>query len=82
MPIAGSNEARLNSALDQLIGAELIIRRTNATFAFKHALVRDAAYQSLLKVRRQQLHGSIVAVLEDRFRELTEASPSCLSQVT
>ena len=52
-------EDKLGEALDQLVASELIFRRgapPEATYSFKHALVQDAAYQSLLKSRRQQLH--------------------------
>jgi len=58
----------LQQALDQLISAELIFRRgvvPAATYTFKHALVRDAAYESLLKSRRQAIHGSLVEALEN-----------------
>ena len=66
------------AALDQLVAAELVFRRgtpPDATYSFKHALVQDAAYQSLLKSRRQQLHAQIAEVLEERFPESTTASP-------
>jgi class 3 adenylate cyclase/predicted ATPase len=68
--VSSLSEADLNSALDQLVIAQLIFRRgtpPEATYSFKHALVQDAAYQSLLKSRRQQLHGHIARVLEDEF---------------
>lgn len=58
----------LQQALDQLISAELIFRRgvvSAATYTFKHALVRDAAYESLLKSRRQAIHASLVDALEN-----------------
>jgi predicted ATPase len=58
----------LQQALDQLISAELIFRRgvvPAATYTFKHALVRDAAYESLLKSRRQAFHASLVDALEN-----------------
>ena len=54
----------LDDALDQLVASELIFRRgtpPEATYTFKHALVQDAAYQSLLKSKRQQLHARIAA---------------------
>jgi predicted ATPase len=63
-------EAKLGEALDQLVAAELIFRRgtaPQATYTFKHALVQDAAYQSLLRSRRQQLHARIAQVLEQHF---------------
>ena len=64
------SEAQLGAALDQLVQSELIFRRgarPDATYSFKHALVQDAAYQSLLRSRRQQLHAKIAEVLEARF---------------
>jgi class 3 adenylate cyclase/tetratricopeptide (TPR) repeat protein len=64
------SEPELGTALDQLVHAELVFRRgapPDATYSFKHALVQDAAYQSLLRSRRQQLHAKIAEVLEARF---------------
>ena len=64
------SEVDLSAALDQLLQAELIFRRgapPDATYSFKHALVQDAAYQALLRSRRQQLHGKIAEVLQERF---------------
>ena len=51
----------------------------DATYSFKHALVQDAAYASLLQSRRQQLHARIAEVLEERFPELAAASPRSLA---
>jgi class 3 adenylate cyclase/tetratricopeptide (TPR) repeat protein len=65
--ISGFQEEELEDAFDQLIGAELIHRKSFAPWAlysFKHALVRDAAYESLLKERRRNVHGQILEVLE------------------
>ncbi|GAB5468207.1 MAG: AAA family ATPase [Rhodospirillales bacterium] len=65
--IVDRKEPELASALDRLIAAELVFRRGSTVaggFIFKHALVRDAAYESLLKRRRQELHGKLVEVLE------------------
>jgi hypothetical protein len=73
---------QLDDALAQLIGAELIHRRgtpPNAEYIFKHALVQDAAYGTLLRGRRQQLHGRIAATLEDRFPEIIAAQPALLA---
>ena len=56
----------------ELIGAELVFRRglpPEAVYVFKHALVQEAAYASLLKSRRQQLHARVAQVLEERFPE-------------
>ena len=65
-------EDKLGEALDQLVASELVFRRgapPEATYTFKHALVQDAAYQSLLKSKRQQLHARIAEALEEQFRE-------------
>ena len=75
-------EAELTTALQRLAGAELIFRRgipPEARYTFKHALVQDAAYQSLLKARRQRLHARIAERLEERFPETAEAEPELLA---
>jgi predicted ATPase len=62
-------EEALQHALDQLVAAELVFRRgrgSGAVFIFKHALVRDAAYESLLKTRRRAIHKKLVEALETR----------------
>jgi len=51
-----------------------------STYVFKHALIQDAAYQSLLKSTRQQYHQRIAQVLEARFPETVEAQPELLAQ--
>src|SRR5689334_24168789 len=51
-----------------------------ASYLFKHALVQDAAYGSLLRSRRQGLHRRILATLEERFPEIVQAQPSLLAQ--
>jgi class 3 adenylate cyclase/predicted ATPase len=73
---------QLPTALDQLVASELVFRRGTppaVTYSFKHALVQDAAYQSLLKSRRQQLHAKIVQVLEEQFGELVLTQPELLA---
>ena len=68
-PLRGTE---LQKALDQLGNAGLILRREGsqqASYAFRHALVQDAAYQSLLRSTRQQLHTRIAGVIEERFPE-------------
>ena len=60
--VAQMPQHKLDEALEQLVGAELIFRRgtpPDAEYTFKHALVQDAAYSTLLRSRRQQLHGRI-----------------------
>jgi class 3 adenylate cyclase/predicted ATPase len=79
-PLSGDE---LREALAQLAEAELVFRRgtpPEATYVFKHALVRDAAYQSLLRSKRQQLHARIVRVLEEHFPETVDTEPELLAQ--
>jgi class 3 adenylate cyclase/predicted ATPase len=73
--VAGRPEPELHAALDELVLSGIIFRRgapPEVTYSFKHALVQDVAYSTLLKSRRQQLHARIAEVLDDRFRETTE----------
>jgi hypothetical protein len=79
---AHMDEPKLRTGLDELVRAELAFCRgtpPDAAYTFKHALVRDVAYQSLLKSRRQQLHGRIVTVLRERFPDRAEAEPEVLA---
>ena len=81
--VADRSEADLQAALDQLVSSELVFRRglpPEATYIFKHALVQDAAYGTLLKSRRQQLHTRIAQVLEQQFAHTAEAQPELLAQ--
>ena len=76
--VAGRDETALTHALAQLEQAELVFRRgepPEAVYSFKHALMRDAAYESLLKSRRQQLHGQIARALEERFADIVASQP-------
>jgi class 3 adenylate cyclase/predicted ATPase len=76
-------EAELQAALDRLVAAELVFSRgkpPHSSYTFKHALVRDAAHESLLKAQRQQLHGRIATVLEEHFPETVETEPELLAQ--
>src|SRR5262249_23230205 len=66
----------------QLVDAELIYQRgtpPDATYQFKHALVQDAAYASLVRGRRQQLHGAIARALEERFPDTMATEPEMLA---
>jgi hypothetical protein len=75
--------AQLENALAQLVDAELVYRRgapPEAEYTFKHALVQDAAYSTLLRSRRLQLHAQIAATLESRFPEIASAQPALLAQ--
>jgi predicted ATPase len=76
------DEAALQQGLRQLVEAELLYQRglpPQVTYLFKHALVQDTAYQSLLKSKRQQLHQQIAYVLAERFPETKEAQPELLA---
>jgi class 3 adenylate cyclase len=75
-------EGTLQQGLRQLVKAGLIYQHglpPQATYLFKHALIQDAAYQSLLKSRRQQLHQQIAHVLVERFAETAENQPELLA---
>ncbi len=72
----------MQQGLGQLVEAELLYQRElppQATYLFKHALIQDAAYQSLLKSKRQQLHQQIAQVLEAQFTETVETQPELLA---
>jgi predicted ATPase len=76
-------EAELQAALDRLVATELVFRRGVApatTYMFKHALVRDAAYESLLRKRRQDLHARIASAIELRFPQIIEAQPELVAR--
>ena len=78
--VAGLPDQVLQDALARLTEAELVFPRgtpPNATYSFKHALVQDAAYSTMLRARRQQLHGAIAAILEKRF---ADSAPEALAQ--
>ena len=75
------DEATLQRGLQQLVEAEFLYQRglpPQATYLFKHALIQDAAYQSLLRSTRQQYHQRIAQVLEAQLsRDRARPSPSC-----
>jgi predicted ATPase len=81
-PVARRREEELHDALGRLAEAGLIFSRgvpPYATYLFKHALVRDVAYGSLLRRRREELHSRIAAVLEADFAERIAAEPERLA---
>src|SRR4051812_12998964 len=80
--VANKDEDSLQQGLRQLVEAELIYQRglpPQATYLFKHALIQDTAYQSLLKSKRQQLHQQIAQVLEEQFTDTTETQPELVA---
>jgi len=81
--VAAMPRHRLDEALAQLVDAELIFRRgtpPEAEYTFKHALVQDAAYGTLLRGRRQHLHARIAATLEEQFPAIAAAQPAVLGR--
>jgi class 3 adenylate cyclase/predicted ATPase len=80
--VAPLPEAALRNALDQLCASELLFCRStppNDTYIFKHALVQDAAYATLLRGKRRQLHTRIAEALEERFPETVASEPELLA---
>jgi predicted ATPase len=81
--VAEMDEAALRQGLVRLVEAEVLFVRgepPSATYTFKHALVQEAAYGSLLKRTRQQLHGRVVDVLVERFPERVAAEPEAVAR--
>jgi DNA-binding winged helix-turn-helix (wHTH) protein/predicted ATPase len=80
--VAGRDEASLCKALEQLEEAELLFRTgvpPEARYTFKHALVRDTAYETLLRSRRQILHRQIADVLREQFPAVAAAEPELVA---
>jgi predicted ATPase len=76
------DEETLQQTLPKLVETELVYQRgsgAQARYTFKHALIQDAAYQSLLRRTRQQYHQQIVRALEERFPETKETQPELLA---
>nr|UXE44076.1 hypothetical protein Hi04_10k_c1000_00030 [uncultured bacterium] len=81
--IAEMDDAGLRQGLARLVDAEIVFQRgepPEATYTFKHALVQEAAYESLLKRTRQQLHGQVVDALRERFPERVESEPELVAR--
>jgi predicted ATPase len=81
--VAPKPEAELGSALDGLIAAGLLFRQgapPHATYLFKHALVQDAAYGTLLREPRRLLHARIAEALQSQFAEIAESQPELLAR--
>jgi class 3 adenylate cyclase/tetratricopeptide (TPR) repeat protein len=81
-PVTQRSAAELQAALDQLGEAGLLFCRgtpPHSSYLFKHALVQDAAYSTLLRGRRQELHARVAAALEQHFADLVERQPELLA---
>ncbi len=80
--ITGRSDAELQVALDRLVGTGLVFRRgtpPQSTYLFRHVLVQETAYGTLLRGRRQELHTSIAGTLEERWPDLAETQPELLA---
>jgi len=76
-------EVKLRSALDRLIAAGLLFRQgapPHASYLFKHALVQDAAYGTLLREPRRTLHARIAERLESQFPEIVQTQPELFAR--
>jgi predicted ATPase len=81
--VVRKSPGELEADLERLIAAALLFRQgvpPHATYLFKHALVQDAAYGTLLRSSRQQLHGRIASTLEEEFPEVIEIQPELLAR--
>jgi class 3 adenylate cyclase/predicted ATPase len=81
--VSASSESQLKAFLQELVSSELVFRRgshLNAVYSFKHALVQDAAYGTLLREPRRALHARIAEVLESQFAEIAESRPEVLAR--
>ncbi len=81
--VPGLSEQELNSALDRLLQSGLLSRQgtpPHATYLFKHALVQDAAYGTLLREPRRALHARIAEAIESQFPDIAESQPELLAR--
>jgi tetratricopeptide (TPR) repeat protein len=81
--ITSQDNETLQASLAQLVTAELLYQRgrpPKARYIFKHALIQDAAYASLLRSTRQHVHQQIAQVIEKQFPETVETQPELLAQ--
>ena len=81
--VVNKPEAELHAALDRIVAAGLLFGQgvaPHATYLFKHALVQDAAYNTLLRERRRALHAHIADTLEREFADIGENRPEILAR--
>jgi class 3 adenylate cyclase/tetratricopeptide (TPR) repeat protein len=77
------DEASLRHGLERLVYADLVFQRGTppaAHYTFKHALIQERAYESLLQKRRREVHARVARAIEERFPERAEAEPELLGQ--
>ena len=80
--VAGLDDGALEAALDRLADADILLVQgllPDSDYRFKHALIQDAAYENLLKSRRQDLHARIAMEIETHFPEIGEQRPELLA---
>ena len=80
--VAGMEDAPLQAALEKLADADIVLVQglpPESDYRFKHALIQDAAYENLLKSRRQVLHRRVAEILRDRFADSAAAEPEALA---
>ena len=80
--VAGMEDAALQAALEKLAEADIVLVQglpPESDYRFKHALIQDAAYENLLKSRRQVLHRRVAEILRDRFADTAAAEPEALA---
>jgi class 3 adenylate cyclase/predicted ATPase len=80
--LTGMADAALRAALEQLAEADILLVQglpPDSDYRFKHALIQDAAYENLLKSRRQVLHRRVAEILRERFPETAAAEPEVLA---
>ena len=81
--IPGSHKKNLRANLNRLVQARILFQRgssPNESYTFKHALIQDSAYSSLLKSHRRNYHKQIAETIEEKFAELAESQPEVLAQ--
>ena len=81
--VVNKPEAELQAALDRVVAAGLLFQQgapPHATYLFKHALVQDAAYGTLLRAQRRTLHARIVATVESDFADIAQNQPEVLAR--
>jgi predicted ATPase/class 3 adenylate cyclase len=81
--VVGKSDAALQSSLDRIVKAGLLFRQgipPHVTYLFKHALVQDAAYGTLLRDPRRALHARIAGILETRFADVAASQPELLAR--
>jgi predicted ATPase len=80
--ISPLDETKLTGALNRLVDAELLDQHLlsfQRSYSFRHALIRDAAYESLLKSKRRQYHEQIAAALQESFPEIVDTNPELIA---